>query len=76
MSAVIRAEAKRSRLGAGSLIRTAQWSLMTLWPSGGQQRARSNALIGSSDDGYAEPPFVAGTPKTRRPPRAGRGARP
>jgi hypothetical protein len=55
VSTVVRVEAKMGRLGGVSLIRTAQWSLMTLWPSGGQQRSRSNALVGTSDDGYAEP---------------------
>ena len=35
------------------LTRATQWALMTVWPAGGQTTARSNALNGSPDDGYA-----------------------
>lgn len=52
---VTRADGAAGWLGRRWVIRATQWSLMTMWPAGGQRRARSNALVGTRDDGYADP---------------------
>jgi hypothetical protein len=48
-----RADAEGGAWQPRRLTRATQWALMTVWPAGGQNTARSNALKGSPDEGYA-----------------------
>lgn len=65
------------RTHASRLTRAVQWSVLTVWPAGGQRQARRNAWIGNvDDDGYAVPAPRRPGPPTQRERRTFSGKAP